>query len=577
MVSIQGRTSGFQVSDLVDWVRDHWMIAAIAGAVLLISIITIVLWPSKKPAVVRVEGKPHLKKLTAERFFEQDPALSPDNDSLAYVSNRTGNWELFVRPATAGAATQLSRSPGDEINPRWSPDGSQILYAYQEPGMSPTLFTVPPNGGIPQKIVSDAVHGQWSPDGANICYAAPADKKSRGLYVLNLSTLESKEILKDQKGLAHPSFSADGKEIVYEADQGEFHSLFVVDLASGETRQLTQGSFDYLPTWDWRSGHIYFSSKRDGGFKIWRTDSTGKTEKLTSGDGQDFRPVPSYRNSEVVFYRYKMITDISTVDPTTGNSKMESASPERSSYPRSISGNQSFCYLEEAEADTNLRWIPKGAAYTEIVLKSIPKLTNFSVSGDGSSLFVEYPEESAKGLWQVVLAEQNAAGLGESMLLPYEFSPDRKFLFYAVRNGDRVIYKMKDLKAQTDSDLFSIAYTGRLLRAFWVDQGRTILFVTKDGKLFQWIVKTHQASAVFNDKCYDFSVKPRSDQIVALVGDDYRNADLILYELKRKTRRVLTTFHPNDYAQHIDWSRDGSVIFTDRFKPDTNLYSLTLQ
>jgi hypothetical protein len=110
-----------------------------------------------------------------------------------------------------------------------------------------------------------------------------------------------------------------------------------------------------------------------------------------------------------------------------------------------------------------------------------------------------------------------------------------------------------------------------------MDQGKSILFVTKDGRLAEWTMKTEQSISVLQEKCYDLSTKPRSDQIVALVGNDYRNADLIVYDLKKKSRRVLTTYHPNDYAMHIDWSRDGSVIFTDRYEPDTNIYSLTFR
>jgi Tol biopolymer transport system component len=577
MAAPQVRRQQFQFSNVTEWLQKNWKIAAIAAAVLLAAMMTIVLWPEKKVPVVRVEGKPHLTRLSSERFFEQDPSLSPDNNILAFVSNRTGNWELFVRPAKGGASVQLSRSPGDEINPRWSPDGKEILYSYQEAGMPATLFTVPPTGGIPQKLASDAVHGQWSPDGKTICFAGPADKKSRSLYILAPATLQVQEVLKDQNGLAHPSFSPDAKEIVYEADQGDSHGLFILNLETEESRQITKDSLDYLPTWDWRSGDIYFSSKRDGTFKIWRVDGTGKMEKLTSGPGQDFRPVPSYKDSEVVFYRYKMATDISTVDPSSGNSNIESPSPDRSSYPRSISGNKSFCYLEEIENDLNLRWIPKGASYTEIILKSVPKQTAFNVSPDGSSLFVEYPEETAKGLWQVVLSEQTVAALGQSLLLPYEFSPDRKYLLFAVRNGDKVSYRLKDLKAQADSEIFSLPYANRISRAFWIDQGKSIVYATKDGKLLQWTMKTNQTDPVLGEKCYDFAVRSRTDQIVALVGNDFRNADLILYEPKKKSRRVLTTYHPNDYALHVDWAKDGSLIFTDRYKPDTNLYSLSLQ
>jgi len=75
----------------------------------------------------------HLDSLAAPRPFltepyaETAPAISPDGKFLAYVSNRTGRTEVYVRPiAGAGAELQLSQDGGTE--PVWRADGRELFY-----------------------------------------------------------------------------------------------------------------------------------------------------------------------------------------------------------------------------------------------------------------------------------------------------------------------------------------------------------------------------------------------------------------------------------------------------------------
>jgi hypothetical protein len=59
------------------------------------------------------------------------PSWSPDGASIAFTSNRTGDFEVFVVPSTGGEPRNISRNPGTDdgwISPAWAPNGSAILY-----------------------------------------------------------------------------------------------------------------------------------------------------------------------------------------------------------------------------------------------------------------------------------------------------------------------------------------------------------------------------------------------------------------------------------------------------------------
>ena len=74
-------------------------------------------------------GRPaEIEYLVSSNFDETGGSLSPDGRWLAYASDETGRYEIYVRDARApaGGRWQVSSSVGEE--PRWSPDGRQLYY-----------------------------------------------------------------------------------------------------------------------------------------------------------------------------------------------------------------------------------------------------------------------------------------------------------------------------------------------------------------------------------------------------------------------------------------------------------------
>ena len=68
-------------------------------------------------------------QVTAEDGLEIDPAISPDGKLLAYSAGTATEMRIFIRPVAGGRTMTLSESGNAfEYQPRWSPDGSQILF-----------------------------------------------------------------------------------------------------------------------------------------------------------------------------------------------------------------------------------------------------------------------------------------------------------------------------------------------------------------------------------------------------------------------------------------------------------------
>jgi Tol biopolymer transport system component len=107
-------------------------------------------------------------QLVASTRRDFNPQFSPDGSKIAFVSDRTGGWEIYVGDARGGQVAQLT-SFGSVIadGVRWSPDGRELVFAVLE-GTNRDIYTVAADGGIAKRIteeVSDEGRPSYSMDG----------------------------------------------------------------------------------------------------------------------------------------------------------------------------------------------------------------------------------------------------------------------------------------------------------------------------------------------------------------------------------------------------------------------------
>jgi len=105
-----------------------------------------------------------------------------------------------------------------------------------------------------------------------------------------------------------PRFSPNGRELAFVRRRGgPYGELRVVDLASGEVRQLTHDdALAQSPAWSPDSLHVYFASGRGGTMNIWKIAASGSDpEQITAGQGDDVQPHVSSDGRRIVFTTYR--------------------------------------------------------------------------------------------------------------------------------------------------------------------------------------------------------------------------------------------------------------------------------
>ncbi|HWP72537.1 MAG TPA: protein kinase [Gemmatimonadaceae bacterium] len=93
---------------------------------------------------VRTDGDTTVHELLATRWVERQPSLSPDGRWLAYISDETGRYEVYVRPFPDTRVTKRQVSLNGGFAPRWSRDGRELYFVDE----TTTLFAVPISPGL---------------------------------------------------------------------------------------------------------------------------------------------------------------------------------------------------------------------------------------------------------------------------------------------------------------------------------------------------------------------------------------------------------------------------------------------
>jgi len=154
----------------------------------------------------------------------------------------------------------------------------------------------------------------WAPDERSVVFSGLAVSGYSDLYRLWLSDGRLERLTSDRYQDIDPSFSPDGRSIVFASDRTTFgprgaRNLFRLDLASGAITYLTYGNWqDDEPRWSATTGRIYFSSDRDGLFQLYSIDSTGTGRRETNTINGAFDPQWVERQHEIVFGGFADLT-----------------------------------------------------------------------------------------------------------------------------------------------------------------------------------------------------------------------------------------------------------------------------
>ena len=102
------------------------------------------------------------------------PSWAPDGSKIAYVSEGTGDSEIWIVPSNGGTPVRFTNNPASDEQPNWSPDGRWIIFM-SDRGGNRDIWIAPVNGGEPKRITDNAANDWYpciSPDQTKIVFTS---------------------------------------------------------------------------------------------------------------------------------------------------------------------------------------------------------------------------------------------------------------------------------------------------------------------------------------------------------------------------------------------------------------------
>jgi Tol biopolymer transport system component/C-terminal processing protease CtpA/Prc len=481
-------------------------------------------------------GEAHL--LVSNPATESRPLYSPDGKKLAFVSDRTGNGDIYVLDLGSGALTRITYDSASEVLDGWSRDGEWIYFssgAQEISGMN-DVFRVRAGGGTPAAVSNDHYTNEFfsapSPDGKRIALCARGVAAGQWWRHGHSHLDESELWLRDDagakqltpRGAKHlwPMWSRDGVHLFYMSDESGAENLWSLDVGAG----------------------VILSEAKDPGVGLATSGSFAALRPLRMTrfeNGRVLWPSIAYDGSAIVFERDFRIWRFDT--------KTNEAKP----------------------LDIALRGVAAGPGVEHRTLSS--NLDELALSPDSKkAAFVVHGEVFAAPASDLTNARRitNSAGAEEHL----DWSPDgRKLVYSSERDGALSLY-LYDFATNSETRLTTGSASDFAAR--FAPDGKSIAFVRNgnelraigpDGKNERLIASAFiDIKPPLNDR-YTIVWSPDSKWIAFLANGDrlFRNVFVIPSGSEGAggaggAPRAIS-FLGNTGADTLTWSPDGRTIF----------------
>ena len=255
---------------------------------------------SEQICIMNADGSNYRRLTTEDDVRHFYPSISPDGKSVVYsaFNKQSGHFDIYEIDLVNDEAKALTYAFGDLNAPEISPDGKTIVFTrYFNDINLPTIWLMARAGGDFRQVSTIAGWDPtWSPDGKQILFASDKDGTNQ-LYVVNLDGTGLRKVTSLPALRGRSDWSSDGRFVVTYSGQAWHRELFIMNADGSGQRQLSPGGGNsqgpgFSPDGRWVVFTSYYDKFKDiNGCEIYivRVDGTG-LQRLTNNDYCDYQP-----------------------------------------------------------------------------------------------------------------------------------------------------------------------------------------------------------------------------------------------------------------------------------------------
>ncbi|MBP2681708.1 MAG: peptidase, partial [Candidatus Krumholzibacteriota bacterium] len=493
--------------------------------------------------------------------------------------------DLWVASADGGLAVRLTSHPGQELFPKFSPDGKWIAFTGQYDG-DEQVYVMPVEGGVPKQLTyypakgplpprwgyDNQVYG-WTKDGKSVLFRSMRygwDLTDTQLYTVPMGGGLPEPLPMPVSGAG--DFSPDAKKMIYSPLVRDFRTwkryqggwaqdLWIYDLATNEVTQVTDHPrTDRDPMWI--GGKVYFVSDRDGKLNLHSYDVASKeTKQLTFEKTYDVR-WPSCDDAGKIVY--ELNGELQIYDTAAGSEKKISITVPDDGVAMRPSRVSAAGNIEQFGLS------PKGERAV------------FAARGDIFTAPIE------KGATRNLTQTSNAHDKWPV------WSPDgKKIVFISDRTGEEELYLANQDGKGEPEQLTSNGHEMRYAPK-WSPDGKQIAFGDKNGKIWVLDVATKKLTEVADEKrgtSLDYTWSPDSGYLAMSLSDENGFNSLYIWsasdkKLHRVTDELFTENEPvwdpaGNYLYYMSdreyAPRIGAVEWNFQIDRETGIFAMALR
>ena len=449
-------------------------------------------------------------RLTAHAGQELFPKFSPDGKWIAFTGQYDGDEQVYIMPVEGGMPKQLTFYPArGPLAPRWgydnqvygwTPDGTKVFFRSLRDAnggsVETALYTVSTEGGLPEKLpMPSSGAGDFAPDAAKMVYS--------------------------------PLFRDFRTWKRYEG--GWAQELYIFDLNTFDVKKIA-GSKRTERDPMWIGDAIYFVSDRDGTLNVYAYDiKSDNVQKVTQSNIWDVR-WPSSDNKGKIVYELNGELQILNV-ATKEDVKISITVPDDglAKRPSRYSAEKNIEDFELSPKGERALFVARGDVFTTPIENGPTRnLTNSSNAHDKFA----------------------------------RWSPDgRKISFISDRSGEEQIYLIDQMGEEKAVQL-TTQFTSMLSPMVWSPDGNRMAVSDKDGKLYILTVANKNLNEIADHEFgeinyYDWS--PDAGHLAFCMRDWSGYSSIYIWSASDNKVRRITGEYFNEYAPA--WDQEGNYLY----------------
>ncbi len=274
------------------------------------------------------------------------------NTSIVFCSKMDGgDWELYKTDPDGTNMVRLTDNNSNELHPKWSPDGSKIVFSSDKFG-NYDIFIMNSDGSGQRRLTSDPEYDSmptWSPDGLKIAFTTSRhktldNKNINQIYIINSDGSGEENICNVEASSVWPHWSAFNNRITFLRRVNRNREIYSMNCDGSSMTRLTfnnTGVYELrneeeCPVWSPDGTRIAFSVTSNSQWEVFTMSSSGgNLVNLTNNNVRDHSPAWSPDGSKIVYFSNLagLTSELYIMDPDGSNKQRITYNNEDDFYP----------------------------------------------------------------------------------------------------------------------------------------------------------------------------------------------------------------------------------------------------